>query len=196
MNTQNLKAKAKTVLSNTFVFFAVFLSALLFYFILIKFIPTLPMLVFSVVLIIVTMYALNKPHFLGSLNKKVYIQPILIVSIISLFLSWNKIDIPSFSFPAPPTHSSIPSNEEDLHRREAAEITHAISECERNIKNSLQFPSSFNKDFGSTSTKIISGNGMAVVFNFEAKNGFGNVIPQKGLCLIKDGSITIDVQNR
>lgn len=196
MDRDNFKSNIKSFFKDTFVFFAIFSSSLFLYFILIGLFPTLLILILSVSLIAISMYTLNRPLFLGRFNKKVYIQPILIVSIISFFLSWNKTNIPSFSFPDLPTYSFASSNEEALHRNEATEITHAISECEKNIKNSLQFSSSFNKDFGSTSTKRIQGNGIVVVFNFEAKNGFGNIIPQKGMCLIKDGSITIDIQNR
>lgn len=75
----------------------------------------------------------------------------------------------------------------------AAQVSNIKEEqaCKEAIRKSLQYPSSFDESFGSTASARNNDGAIAVEFNFEAKNGFGAVLPQTGRCIIKDGQIVL-----
>ncbi len=69
--------------------------------------------------------------------------------------------------------------------------------CIDKTKTMLHFPSSFDlKRLSVEVNRGITGN-IAVTFNFDAKNGLGNVLPQKARCIIDDqGIYPVEISNR
>lgn len=71
-------------------------------------------------------------------------------------------------------------------------------ECETGIRSMLNFPSTFHTGWlsgGSAFTDKQGNHGLAVPF--EAKNGFGNMLPQMGRCtLMPDGKMKVEIRNR
>jgi hypothetical protein len=65
----------------------------------------------------------------------------------------------------------------------------ALTACEAQVKAALQYPSSFDRSLLNTSVFRSPYGNMAVEFDFEAMNGFGNVVPQFGRCVIDDQGI-------
>ncbi|MGB5091985.1 MAG: hypothetical protein WBN97_01560, partial [Parvibaculum sp.] len=59
----------------------------------------------------------------------------------------------------------------------------ALSRCEEALKGALRYPSTYDPDFGGKGVyrAPTTGNVVATI-DFEAKNGFGNVIPQRAKC--------------
>lgn len=64
--------------------------------------------------------------------------------------------------------------------------------CEEEIKGRLQFPSTYDSELLGTKTRF-TGTKYLVRINFEAKNGFGNVLPYVGVCTYDDRGLA-DVQ--
>lgn len=71
----------------------------------------------------------------------------------------------------------------------------AIAECKKAILDRLKFPSSADMTlvrYGASGT-----DNNLVVYNFTALNGFGNRIPQKGICTIDPkNEIDVEITNR
>lgn len=73
----------------------------------------------------------------------------------------------------------------------------ATSACVDAVKSHLQFPSSFDRKALTTSVYRAETGNIAVTFDFDAKNGIGNILPQKARCIIDDTGINPpEVSNR
>jgi hypothetical protein len=73
----------------------------------------------------------------------------------------------------------------------------ALEACETQVKSVLQFPSSFDVSMLSMRVFRSEYGNIAVSFNFEAMNGFGNLIPQAARCVIDDQGIhPAEISNR
>ena len=72
-----------------------------------------------------------------------------------------------------------------------------IQACRDNVQNTLQYPSSFDQEVLSTTARKMPSGNIEVIMPFNAKNGFGNEIPQTARCLITtDRKIEVTVVNR
>ncbi|WP_237173046.1 hypothetical protein [Paracandidimonas lactea] len=58
--------------------------------------------------------------------------------------------------------------------------------CTKSIRSGLQFPSTFDANFGGTTVYRAPGGNVVVNIDFEAKNGLGNVLPHRGRCVFDD----------
>jgi hypothetical protein len=73
----------------------------------------------------------------------------------------------------------------------------AITICSDRVQRSLHFPSSYDRQYFGTASKMLTNGTIVVEVPFEAKNGFGMELPQIARCLVANGSvIMLDVQNR
>lgn len=72
-----------------------------------------------------------------------------------------------------------------------------ISSCETSIRQSLKFPSSFDKSWFSTNVYRAPQGNVVVTFDFTAKNGFGMDLPQQARCVTDDrGTHPPEIYNR
>lgn len=78
------------------------------------------------------------------------------------------------------------------------ERSQAEKACMARIKRTAKFPSSVDFSmFDTPRPSPIQGGGWIVRWAFEAKNGYGNLIPQTSYCEVKDGKIQqFSVMNR
>ena len=68
--------------------------------------------------------------------------------------------------------------------------SYAQKMCMNRIRYSAKFPSSVDfSTFDSPPAQPMKGGGWVVHWAFEAKNGYGNMIPQSSRCEVKDGKI-------
>ncbi len=63
----------------------------------------------------------------------------------------------------------------------------AMVMCAEHIKAKLKYPSSYDQSYLNSRTFVTPTGEVIVELAFEAKNGLGNTIPQKGQCTIIDG---------
>jgi len=106
---------------------------------------------------------------------------------------------------APPQQSAVPqkktpqqiANEKKLAAVSRAKAN-AFSMCMAAVRSSAKFPSSVDfSSWNSPGTSPLQGGGWAVQLAFEAKNSFGNVIPQMARCDVVKGKMTyFNVANR
>ncbi|WP_167632485.1 hypothetical protein [Mariprofundus ferrooxydans] len=70
--------------------------------------------------------------------------------------------------------------------------------CSSAIRTAAKYPSSVDVSvLSSPGTQSMAGGGYIVRLAFEAKNGFGNLIPQMARCEVKGGKLThFSVNNR
>lgn len=61
-----------------------------------------------------------------------------------------------------------------------------VGQCTDAVRSSLQFPSSFDSKFGGTTVYRAPTGNVVVNIDFDAKNGFGNVLPYRGRCVFDD----------
>lgn len=72
-----------------------------------------------------------------------------------------------------------------------------ISSCETAIRQSLRFPSSFDKAWFTTNVYRAPQGNVVVTFDFTAKNGFGIDLPQQARCVTDDrGTHPPEIYNR
>lgn len=75
--------------------------------------------------------------------------------------------------------------------------TEAQTACIKQTQAMLNFPSSFDLKVLSLDISRATTGNIEVTFNFDAKNGLGNVLPQKARCIIDDvGLHPVEISNR